>query len=444
MGRPSSSAMWIAWEAVAPAAPAQPKSGDRILEAALAKGKALEALLKSAEAAGEPVLLVVNDPHRSTQTRPALVALHRLITESAVPAGVLKRPPRFRALVAAGVHSFSVQERREFEESTFDGCGLEIEESVWHDAHDGSSQAETAGVRMHRWVAENRFLVPIGSVEPHYFAGLTGPHKTVTIGCMGVEDIERNHAGGLSPTSDTLRLEGNPVFDGIAKVLQGLGAEGKSICAIGEVVCGSVLLAAAAGDPIEVLETLLPRVRRAYIHQIKRSVDVLRLRVPLPLGRNVYQADKALKNNHLAVRDGGGIILEADCPEGVGPGAFLRLLRRSDSYATAQRIIAEEGYRLGDHKAVKLRHLTDPACRGVRVAFVSRNLARSDWSDTGIEVFPQFEPALRWLADVVEGPLERGLIIEDAGMLSVAPPMRGRRTNKRRSDSRATIGQAEV
>jgi len=433
--------MRISWDAVAPAAPAQPKSVDRVLEAALARGKPFDTLLESAEDASEPVLLVVNDPHRATQTRPALAALHRLIAESAVPAGALKRPPRFRALVAAGVHRFPLQERREFEESTFDGCGLDIGETAWHDAHDPRSLATVAAARMHRWIAESRFLLPIGSVEPHYFAGLTGPHKTVTIGCMGVEDIERNHAGGLSPASDTLRLEGNPVFDGIARVLQDLQAAGKTICAIGEVICGNILLAAAAGDPMDLLKTLLLPVRRAYIHQIKRPVDVLRLRVPLPLGRCVYQADKALKNNHLAVRDGGGIILEADCPEGIGPGAFLRLLRRSDSFATAQRITAEEGYRLGDHKAVKLRHLMDPACRGVRVALVSRNLARSDWSDTGIEVFPQFEPAMRWLADVIQGPLDRGLIIEDAGMLSVAPTARDKRTSKPRSDSRAAIGQ---
>ncbi len=411
--------MNITWETVSPALPPQlGAAGDVLKEALSASGK-LEDFLQSAAQADERILLLVNDPHRATQTRPALVALARLIAESAVWTNALARVPRFRAIVATGAHRFLARERREFEEATFAGCGLSVDEIAWHDATDAGSLALVGGVRMHRWVAESRFLLPIGSLEPHYFAGLTGPHKTVTIGCLSAEDIERNHEGALSPSSDILRLQGNPVFDGAVRILRRLESTGKTICALGEVVCGDALLAAAAGDPIEVIDALLPMVRQIYVRPVPNPVDILRLRVPLPLGRNLYQADKGLKNNHPAVRDGGGIILEANCSEGIGPDAFLNLLRRAGDYSSALRIVAEEGYQLGDHKAVKLRHLMDPRYRGVHVALVSPHLTGSDLDGTGIKVFPEVQPALDWLITVVTGFHKRGLIIHDAGMVTV-------------------------
>ena len=83
--------------------------------------------------------------------------------------------------------------------------------------------------------------------------------------------------------------------------------------------------------------------------------------------------------------------------------------------------MGEEGYRLGDHKAVKLRHLMDPACRGVRVVLVSPHISDSDLQGTGIEAFRRVEPALERFGGELPGSLNHGLIVEDAGMASVTP-----------------------
>ena len=133
----------------------------------------------------------------------------------------------------------------------------------------------------------------------------------------------------------------------------------------------------------------------------------------------------------------------------------MDLLRSSTDYASARRTVLDRGYRLGDHKAIKLRHLMDPACRNVRVAVASAHLSASDLRDTGIERFSQVEPAVRWLSSLtgarpkrhpkplVETPFSSslakggkkgigsggrresaaacGLIIEDAGMVTVMP-----------------------
>jgi len=403
----------IIWETIGPAPWEEARGEVEILSEALRNSGACGSFLDRAARSRKPVLLIVNDGHRSTRTRAALLAIKTVAT------GMSHRPC-FRALVATGTHTFTDDERREFEAATFLDCGLNIEDVAWHDALNKGSLTEVAGAEMHSWLASSEFLLAIGSVEPHYFAGVTGAHKTTTVGCMSRNEIERNHAHAISPDSDIMRLDGNPVFDGIAAIVRRLESAGKTIFAINEVVRHDSVIAAAAGDALDTAYALLPTVRNVYVRDVQRPVDILHLRVPLPLGRNLYQADKALKNNHLAVRDGGGILLEAACPDGVGPDAFLNLLRRAGDYASAVRCVRAEGYRLADHKAIKLRHLTDPSCRGVHVALVSPYISREDARTAGLTLFADASPALEWLGRTIFGQLAHGLIVEDAGCVSTA------------------------
>lgn len=408
--------MSLSWETISPSIPASSGDTDAVLRASMAGCAALETLLRSALDAQEPVLLIVNDPQRATQTRPALTALGTHIHEL-IRGGTLLRAPTFHALVATGTHRFRPEERETFERATLAVCGLNVESIEWHNAEDAGGLSAIGGLRMNRRVAESRFLLAIGSVEPHYFAGVTGPHKTVTIGCLAREAIERNHAKALSEASGAFRLLGNPVYDEVAAMVEALRSRERVICAIGEVVGQGMVLAAAAGDPIDVVEQLVGRVRQTYLNTVDQPFDLLHLRVPDPLGRSLYQADKALKNNHTTVRDGGGILLEAGCVEGVGPRAFLDLLTRANGHAAAIQMIADEGYRLGDHKAVKLLHLMDPACRNVRVALVTKHVAPGELAGSGLSVHRSVESAQAWVEGVIGPPLERGLMIEDAGMV---------------------------
>ena len=72
------------------------------------------------------------------------------------------------------------------------------------------------------------------------------------------------------------------------------------------------------------------------------------------------------------MRSGGVLILDAACPQGIGDNVFFQLLQQAPDYR--KRVPARSCRRAataGDHKAVRLRHLTDPACRNVRLFIVS-------------------------------------------------------------------------
>lgn len=371
------------------------------------------------------VLIVVNDPSRPTRTRPVLRVLARLARKA-------ERCGPVRVLVATGTHRFEAARRASFEEAVLGDCGLPISQVAWHDARRGRGLAEAGGLRVHRLLAAARAVVVIGSIEPHYFAGVTGPHKTLTIGCLEHARIERNHALALRAGAAPFRLRGNPVFEDIMAMVRRVDDGRRRIVAVGHVLSGSRLVAAAAGGVGSVLEALVPVARRLAEHVVASPVDVLRLRVPPPLGESLYQADKAIKNNEGAVRDGGVVLLEAPCGEGIGPRAFVDLWCGAGSYQAALARVRRRGYRLGDHKALRLLSLSDPLRRGVRVAIVSRGLREALVEGSGgarparapalpVPVFGTVAAALRWAAGAASVRLRRGLVIEDAGHLVVTP-----------------------
>jgi nickel-dependent lactate racemase len=170
------------------------------------------------------------------------------------------------------------------------------------------------------------------------------------------------------------------------------------------------------GHPLEALEAGLPHVRAVFTRRIARPVDLLVAAIEPPLDRDVYQADKGIKNTERAVRDGGVLIVEAACRKGVGIDHFVELLRRAHTHAEALAVVEERGYRLGDHKAVRLRALTD--VRGIRVALVSPHVDAALGGVLGMRIVPDLSAAARWARPLLVSGAT-GIVIEDAGNVAL-------------------------
>ncbi|MFQ5876074.1 MAG: lactate racemase domain-containing protein [Acidobacteriota bacterium] len=395
--------------------PSRPGGPDRdpcgLIREALAAAR-LDLFLHEAAACGSPLIVVVNDPSRRTDTRAALAAI--VERAEARRAGA-----RFRLLVACGSHTFSARAAREFEERLLAPVAGRVEAIAWHRAGRGADLAEVGPYRLHRWLVEARHAIAIGSAEPHYFAGLAGAHKTLTVGLMSAGDLRSNHEGAMSARAAPLAAGGNPVYEGIEAVVSALEGGGRRLFAVNLVMAGDRVLACFAGRPREAARSALPLVRASHARELTRPVDLVVARVRPPLDRTLYQADKGIKNVEGAVRDGGVILLDAACPGGVGADRFLRLLRRAGDHASAARAVEEEGYRLGDHKAVRLRALTER--RGVRLGVVSDALPEETVRLLHAEPFRDRAAAARWARTLLghrrgrRAP--RGLLVEDAGHL---------------------------
>ncbi len=352
--------------------------------------------------------VAVNDPQRQTRSRLVLDAIGARAAEAGRQAAV-------HLIVACGTHRYPRAARANFERDLTAALTTPVRSITWHNAAD--SRLVPVGSDG-RWRTQRRLLegdgpvLAIGSVEPHYFAGLTGAHKTVTIGCANFAAIEANHAGAMSPEARPFALAGNPVYDGVTAMLGALQRQ-RDVLAVNLLQVGTGVLAVTAGDPTAALERLAPVAEAAFCHRLDAPADALILEVTGPLAGSFYQADKAVKNAEFAVRDGGLLVLCAACPDGIGQDHFVDLLGRADRYAAAAAIVAERGYRLGDHKAVRLRHLTDPSQRGVGVTAVSAGLSAEACALLGFAKAPA--PAEALAARGIVPGRDRVFRVADAG-----------------------------
>jgi nickel-dependent lactate racemase len=211
---------------------------------------------------------------------------------------------------------------------------------------------------------------------------------------MGREGIEANHERALEPGSKVLALEGNPVFDQIATVANALS---ERLLCVNAVLVEGQRIAWSAGRWRGALDQVLDEARLAFVREVDGPVDVLVASVSGPLARTLYQAEKGVKNSEAVVKDGGAVVLHAACPAGLGQDRYLSLLAAAKTHEAALAKVEDEGYVLGDHKAVKVRALEARgvewhlACPGVAAYPEAARKVR----DAGLALHSSLEEAVR-------------------------------------------------
>lgn len=396
--------MPITWHEIGPAPITDSLTNDAVTRQ-IVDNADLQSFTRATDA--DDLLVVVNDPMRATPTHVALRALDNVIETRNDAAA------NYTLLIATGTHHFDTHARTAFERELTNNLSHPPARILWHDAN-APDLVPIGAAHYHPALAAHAHILAVGSVEPHYFAGLTGPHKTLTIGCMDRAGIERNHAGAMDARAQPVQLDDNPVAEGVAARVRELHDAGKHLLAVGLVAQADTIADIAIGPPLDVVARLRTSAERVFVGNIAAPADVVHLRVEGPLARTLYQADKATKNNAAAVRNGGTMILEADCVDGLGPDAFMNLLRSAKTYRDVLAAVSERGYSLGDHKAVRLRHLMDPSEGNVRLLLVAKHLPPESLEGSGIATYPDVDAAVAQACRTQSPPPSTGLRIRDA------------------------------
>ncbi len=409
-------------EAVSPTPPTSAVVVTPVAMAELLERAGLVAAFERHAGTAVPITLVVNDAHRPTDSHSFLTAVFSLL-DAKLPS---KAGLRFRLLVASGTHVDDASERKRHEArvlgtDTGTGAGTladRFESVAWNDADDAQQQTTIGDYLFHEWMGQGGLYIACGSTEPHYFAGVTGAHKTLTVGVMARASIQANHAHAMDTRAGGLVLDGNPVHEGIVAAVTALVHSGAELWCLNQLVVDGEAAAAWAGAPLDALAAALPTVREVFAHSISAPADVIIATVHAPLDRDLYQADKGIKNTEAALADGGILLVDAACTNGVGIGHFLDLLRAAQDYESARAIVRQRGYRLGDHKAVRLRALTDR--RRIRLAILSPNLDASLEQVLGARIFADIDTASRWIRQEAGDPgATRAVWVKDAGNITL-------------------------
>jgi nickel-dependent lactate racemase len=267
-------------------------------------------------------------------------------------------------------------------------------------------------VEIARAVVEADLCVCAGNLELHYFAGYSGGAKAILPGCASRATVQANHAMMVRPEAAAGRLDGNPVR---ADLEEGAAMVGIDFI-LNVVVDGQHrILGAVAGDVTAAHRQGCELVAQQGIVPVPQLADVVLVSAGgYPKDLNLYRAQKALDNAAQAVRDGGILILVAECGEGFGNKTFEAWLCEAHSpEAVLERI--QRDFVLGGHKAAAVASVLNRA-RVHLVSSMPQDLVRG----CGLTPFEDVERALETALDQV-GPSARILVMPEGG--SVLPAL---------------------
>ncbi|MBN1317122.1 MAG: nickel-dependent lactate racemase [Anaerolineales bacterium] len=294
---------------------------------------------------GQKIVVVTSDLTRPCPSRFILPFILKELAEAGIP------EPDITIVIALGLHRPMT--------------GAELEETVGseicsrfhvvnHDPDQVIHLGETSfgtRVEIYKPIVEADFRICLGNVEFHYFAGFSGGAKAILPGCASAVTVKANHSLMVKSGARSGLIEGNPVRSDIEEGVAMLGVDYILNVVIDD---DHRIVGAFAGDVTAAHRRGCEMVRQRGSIPISKVADVVLVGAGgYPKDINLYQAQKALDNAAHAVKQGGAIVLAAECREGLGNRNFERWLREA---STPDDLLArlQASFELGGHKAAAI------------------------------------------------------------------------------------------
>jgi nickel-dependent lactate racemase len=308
---------------------------------------------------GESVLIVVPDATR----RSGAGQVVNLLVRRLIAAGTM--PHEIAVLIATGIHRGVTEEEKREILTPFIVQRLKVH------GHRAKDLMEAAGlasgsfsdhgtvlgdipVRLNSKLSTYDRVITVGSVAFHYFAGFTGGRKLICPGVAAEETIAATHRlafdferlqrrEGVGPG----RLTGNPVHEAFIEA----ASKRPPDFSVNTVVNGS---GEVTGLYCGHWRTSHEEACRIYAAANTVAVSEKRDLVIASCGGfpgdiNMIQAHKALDGAAEACREGGRIVLLAECRDGLGSSGFAEWFSAGDSDELASRL--RDGYQVNGQTA---------------------------------------------------------------------------------------------
>jgi nickel-dependent lactate racemase len=297
------------------------------------------------EKAPRKVVVVVNDVTRPT---PYHVMFPPLI-EAFEEAGI--KDEQVTLLVATGIHDVhtDAQNREFYSDAVVDRFTV-----VSHDASRPETHTFMGTFKsgytfyVNSLAKEADFLITLGVVMPHYFAGYSGGRKSILPGLAGKETVEKNHARMVELMDNLPPIDRNPVSLEMIEAARQVGVD-----FIFNVVVNDrqEVVSIHAGDLEKAWRSAVDVSSSMFEVPFEKQADVcVTCACGYPRDINAYQAQKALDHADRITREGGTIILAAQCPTGYGEHVFKEWMNRNWSPLKIMDEV-KKNFVMGGHKA---------------------------------------------------------------------------------------------
>ncbi|KLU60554.1 hypothetical protein CEB3_c29370 [Peptococcaceae bacterium CEB3] len=229
-----------------------------------------------------------------------------------------------------------------------------IKHLIVHDADNQETQAflghssRGTPVYVNKFFAQADFKISTGVIDAHQFMGFSAGVKGAVIGLGGRPTITANHARLFEPGAEVGRLDDNPARQDLEEIGSIIGVD-----MVVNVVLNATkqVVKAVAGHPVQAHRSGVEFARGLLGAKIAPADIVIASPGGFPKDINIYQAQKALTVAAHIVKEGGTIILVAECAEGSGEESFEQEM---SLYGSPQEVIEAfrtKKFAIGPHKA---------------------------------------------------------------------------------------------
>ncbi len=219
-------------------------------------------------------------------------------------------------------------------------------------------------VKIDKAFAEAEVRILTGDVELHYFAGYGGGRKSILPAITDSRSCQHNHAFLLDPRARTGNLEGNPVHLDMVEAAH-LAQVDFAVNLVSN--SDNQIVRAFSGNLDKVFQEGVSLVDSIFKVRVDSVADVVVVSPGgYPFDIDLYQAYKGIDSALNVVKEGGIVVLVAECIEGHGHDVFYDWMVRYKTLDEMQREIRRR-FELGGHKAYYLTK----ALEKVRIILVS-------------------------------------------------------------------------
>ena len=212
-------------------------------------------------------------------------------------------------------------------------------------------------VILNKCVAESSFVITIGVVEPHLYAGLSGGAKTIAIGTAGKDVIDYTHHPRFIDKNSVKvgMVKGNDFHDFLWKVAGNVNF--RFLVNVVNDYNGDVA-GLFCGEPKKAYGKAAAFAKDIYTVWVKKKTDAVICGLSKEKGMNIYQASRIptyiSSSGRSIVKKGGLIVLDADLSEGAGKSKaeqrfFKMMSRRSPDEII--KLVRSRGCKVGEHRA---------------------------------------------------------------------------------------------
>jgi nickel-dependent lactate racemase len=221
---------------------------------------------------------------------------------------------------------------------------------VQHDARDRSQHAffgrseRGAEIWINRDYLEARVRILTGFVEPHIFAGYSGGGKALLPGIVGAEIIMSNHGGPMlaHPKATFCQTKGNPVFEEIRQVALATRPAFLLNVTLNE---RKEVTGVFAGEMAQAHDAGIAFAERAYLRRVPQRYDIaVATNMGYPADINLYQSIKGMSVAAQGVKEGGAVLLVAECAEGMGQPHFAEMVTWRKSARELLEMVLAPGF----------------------------------------------------------------------------------------------------